>query len=409
MHLGPEKIIELRKEYMFPCLNFFYKSPPQFVCGEMQYLYDHSGKKYLDFFSGVSVMSCGHSNPFILERTIAQLRQLQHVCNIYLTQPVAELAQKLSTLLPGRISQSFFCNSGSEAVDGAMLLARMATGKKRFIVLNGSLHGRTHLTLSATGIPMWRIDPFLDNDFVFIDADANQLEDALRKEGGTIAALLAEPIQGNGGIVPAPTRFFIDSKPLLEKYNALMIVDEVQSGFGRTGKMFCIENYDTAPDIMAYSKAMGNGIPAAAFSATREIAQKFVKPSASTLGGNPVSCATALAVIEYIEENNLVAAAKDLGAYLFDKLKHLQEKYPFIKSVRGMGLMLGAELADTDGKPMPEAVDVILEKLKDSGIILGKNGISRNVLAFMPPLVIAREDVDFLSDNLDKTLAGIGN
>jgi len=357
----------------------------------------------------VSVMSCGHSNPFILERTIAQLRQLQHVCNIYLTQPVAELAQKLSALLPGRISQSFFCNSGSEAVDGAMLLARMATGKKRFIVLNGSLHGRTYLTLSATGIPMWRIDPFLDDDFVFIDADVNQLEDALRKEGGTIAALLAEPIQGNGGIVPLPPRFFIESKPLLEKHNALMIADEVQTGFGRTGKMFCIENYDTAPDIIAYSKAMGNGIPAAAFSAARETAQKFVKPSASTLGGNPVSCATALAVIEYIEKNNLVAAAKDLGDCLFEKLENLQKKYPFIKSVRGMGLMIGAELAGTDGKAMPEAVDIILEKLKDSGIILGKNGLNRNVLAFLPPLVITREDIDFLVDNLDKVLADIGS
>ena len=406
MHLGPEKIIEMRKDYILPCLNFFYKNPPQFVRGEMQYLYDHKGRKYLDFFSGVSVMSCGHSNPFIIEKTIEQLRQLQHVCNIYLTQPVAELAQKLASILPGDIGCSFFCNSGSEALDGAMLLARVATGKKRFIVLNGSLHGRTHLTLSATAIPMWRPDPFLDNDnFLFINPDIAELESVLKKEAGSIAALLAEPIQGNGGIVPAPLGFFKEAKSVLEKHGALMIIDEVQTGFGRTGKMFCIENYNTVPDIMAYSKAMGNGIPIGAFSTTKVIAQKFAKPSASTLGGNPVSCATALAVIEYIEKNNLVAQAKELGEYTLGRLVELQQKYHFIKSVRGMGLMLGAELEDEKGNPMPEAVDRILEDMKDSGVIIGKNGINRNVLAFLPPLVINRSDIDFFAENLDKALA----
>jgi len=293
-------------------------------------------------------------------------------------------------------------------MDGAMLLARLATGKKRFIALNGSLHGRTHLTLSGTSIPMWRVDPFMADDFVFIDADSGQLESALRDGGLDIAALVAEPIRGNGGIVPAPIGFFSEAKPVLEKHGALMIIDEVQTGFARTGKMFGIENYGVRPDIMAFAKALGNGAPIAAFSATREVAQKSVKPSASTLGGNPVSCATALAVIEYIEANGLVAAANELGAYLREGLAELQGKYPFVKSVRGMGLMLGAELADGNGKPLPEIVDMVLEGLKDRGVIVGKNGVDRNVLAFMPPLVIDRGDVDFLIGNLDEVLGLLG-
>jgi len=427
MHMGSEKIIEMRKEYLLPCLNYFYKDPPQFVKGDMQYLYDEKGKKYLDFFAGVSVMNCGHSNEFILEKIIEQLKQLQHVTNIYLTQPVVELAEKMAHILPGDLSHSFFCNSGSEANEGAMLLARNATNKQNFIALDGSLHGRTYLTMSVTSIPMWRADPFLPNVVSkgiegsassFIGDVENyteesfrnaviQLEEVLKKDADNIAAFIVEPIQGNAGIITPPDWYFKEISKILKKYDVLMIVDEVQTGFARTGKMFAIEHYGVVPDIITYSKAFGNGIPVAGFSTNKTIAKKFTKPSASTLGGNPVSCAAALAVIEYIEKNDLCKKSEALGMYLFDKLNLLKNKYSKIKSVRGKGLMLGIYIADDENKPLPGYVDKILETLKDNGIILGKNGIARNVLAFQPPLIINEKDIDFLIENLDRAFEKI--
>jgi len=405
-----QEIVDLRKEYLMPCLGFFYKNPPVFERGEMQYLYDVDGKKYLDFFAGVSVMNCGHSNPFILERVINQLSKLQHLTQVYLTSPIVELAEKLSKVLPGDIHNSFFCMSGSEANEGAMLLARIFTGKKKFIALESSLHGRTNLTMAATNIPMWRADPFLPEDILFISHDPEkvltELEEVL-KNNNDIAAFISEPIQGNGGIITPPDWYFKEISKLLKKYNVLFICDEVQTGFARSGSMFAIEEYDVVPDILTMSKALGNGIPIAAFSTTKEIAASFTSPSASTLGGNPVSCTSALAVLDYIKQNNLADKAKKLGGYLREKLENLKEKHPTIKEVRGKGLMLGAELVETDGQPAFEKLDQVLEQLKDRGIILGKNGLHRNVLAFQPPLVINQEDIDFLIEELDLALGNV--
>ncbi len=271
-----DEVLQMRREYLMPCLGYFYKEPPVFVKGEMQYLYDENGKKYLDFFAGVSVMNCGHSNPEILDKVIRQLQTLQHVTNIYLTRPVVELARRLSEVLPGELHNTFFCMSGSEANEGAMLLARIYTGKRKFIALENSLHGRTHLTMAATDIPMWRADPFLSEDemyFVSQDPKKTLTElEAILKEDADIAAFICEPIQGNGGIITPPDWYFAQISELLKRYGVLMICDEVQTGFARTGTMFAIEQYGVVPDIMTMSKALGNGIPIAAFSTTKEIA-----------------------------------------------------------------------------------------------------------------------------------------
>jgi 4-aminobutyrate aminotransferase len=403
-----EEVLEMRREYLMPCLGYFYKEPPVFTRGEMQYLYDNNGKKYLDFFAGVSVMNCGHSNPEIIDRVTGQLKTLQHVTNVYLTEPVVELAKRLAEILPGDLNNSFFCMSGSEANEGAMLLARIYTGKKKFIALKNSLHGRTNLTMAATNIPMWRADPFLSEDFYFVSHNPEetlvQIEAVLR-EDSDIAAFICEPILGNGGIITPPDGYFKEISTLLKKYGVLLICDEVQTGFARTGEWFAIEHYDVVPDIMTMSKALGNGIPIAAFSTTKEIAEKFTSPSASTLGGNPVACSAALAVLDYVKEHELAKRAKELGAVLFEKLLTLKDKYPVIKEVRGKGLMLGMELVDAENKPLPEKVDQVLEFLKDEGIILGKNGLYRNVLAFQPPLVITERDIEFVVDKLDMALA----
>ncbi len=403
-----EEVLQMRKDYLMPCLGYFYKNPPVFTRGEMQYLYDNQGKKYLDFFAGVSVMNCGHSNPAIINKVIEQLTNLQHVTNVYLTEPVVELAKRLSEVLPGNLNNSFFCMSGSEANEGAMLLARIYTGKKKFIALSNSLHGRTHLTMSATAIPMWRGDPFLDDDFYFVSNSPEKTLSEIKnivKEDSDIAAFIFEPIQGNGGIITPPEGYFKEIQKLLKEHGILMICDEIQTGFARTGTMFAIEQYGIVPDIMTMSKALGNGIPAAAFSTTPEIAARFTAPSASTLGGNPVSCAAALGVLHYITEKDLCSRAKTLGERLFGKLLALKEKYPIISDVRGKGLMLGVELCTVEKEPLPELTDAILERLKDEGIILGKNGLYRNVLAFQPPLVIEEADIDFLIEKLEEALA----
>ncbi|MGB3366252.1 MAG: aspartate aminotransferase family protein [Acidaminobacteraceae bacterium] len=420
-YIGPDNILKKKNEFMYPNSHHFYKDPPQMVKGYMQYLYDHTGKEYLDFFAGVSVINCGHCNPYILEGTIKQLSTLQHTTNIYLTEPIVNLAEKLAGVFPGNIDTSFFCLSGSEANEGAMILARLHTNKEKFIFFNGGLHGRTFLTTAVTGVDMWRIDPFyndayircnnhmLDKELTTEDAaklNLNSIKDILEKYAHEIAALIVEPIQGNAGIITPPLWYFKELKELLKSYDVLMIVDEVQTGFARTGKMFAIENFDTVPDIITCAKALGNGIPISAFASSSELAKSFTKPSASTLGGNPVASATAIKVLEYIENEDLIANSYELGAYLKEKLEFLRSKFSFIHEVRGLGLMLGMEIVQ-DGKACPDLVDMILEQMMKLGFIIGKNGINRNVLAFQPPLVINRKNIDDMTESLEKVFKSI--
>lgn len=421
-YIGPDNIIAKRQQYFFPATSCFFKNPPQIVGGSMQYLYDHNNKKYVDFYAGVSVLNCGHSNPEILKDTIEQLNKVQHTTTLYLTQPMVELAERLSEILPGDIKRTFFCVTGSEANEGAMALARLHTKKNGFIALNGGLHGRTHLTLSVTGIPMWRLDNNLIEENIFfierpyspelsyeeaMEKSLLQLETVLKEHGNDIAAMILEPIQGNGGIIMYPLDYLKKVKALLAAHDVLLIIDEVQTGYGRTGKMFCIEHYDVVPDIIVTAKALGNGIPISTFSTRDEIAKSFTRPSASTFGGNPVAAQTALSVLNYIENKGLVQRAAELGAYLKQKLEQLSS--PLILEIRGQGLMLGMQLQAKDSNlTSAEITDMILEEMKDRGFLLGKNGLNRDVVAFQPPLVISEEDIDSMIYNLDKVLNNKG-
>ena len=414
-YLNPEAIIQLKQQYFYPNTMHFYKQPPHIVKGEMQYLYDHNGKKYTDFFAGVTVLNCGHSNPEIQKAWVSQLEKLQHTSIIYLTEPMVALAEKLATVLPGDIQTTFFCNSGTEANEGALLLARMHTGKKGFIAFEGGLHGRSHLTMSVTGIPMWRIDPYLEEEVYFAKGyvqEGMSLEDSekaslesldviLEQQGDSIAACILEVIQGNGGMNTPHDDFFIKVKAKLDAKGILLIADEVQTGFARTGKFFGVEHYGIVPDIITYAKALGNGVPIGAFSARPHVAKSFNKPSASTLGGNPVSTSVGLAVIDYIETHQLCQKAEQLGNRLKEGLLKLKETYSWITDVRGKGLMLGMALETEKGAL---AVDEILEEMKERGFIVGKNGLNRNVLAFQPPLVIIDSDVTEMLAALDAVL-----
>ncbi len=410
--LTSEAIIQKKKDFFFPNAMHFYKNPPHIVRGEGKNLYDDQGKCYLDFFAGVSVVNCGHCNPFINERVANQLSTLQHTSIIYLTEPMVLLAEKLAAVLPGDMQQTFFCCSGTEANEGALLLARLYTGRKGFLAFEGGLHGRSAFTMSVTGIPMWRIDPFPDKDVHFAkgflshngqrhrtaDESLDSVKAILKEHGQEIAACIIEPIQGNGGINIPPLDFLGKLKAVLDDYGVLLIADEVQTGFARTGKMFAIEHFDVVPDIMTMAKALGNGLPIGAFSARPHIAKAFDKPSASTLGGNPVSATAGIAVLEYIDTHDLCQKSERLGSYFLNQLISLKEKYAMIQDVRGLGLMLGMEMENA------EQVDVVLEEMKDRGFIIGKNGIKRNVIAFQPPLIISEEDIDALCENLDQAL-----
>ncbi|WP_196604784.1 aspartate aminotransferase family protein [Pectinatus haikarae] len=422
-YIGPEKILEKKKKYIMPCLGHFYQNPPEFVKGKMQYLYDNTGREYVDFFAGVSVINCGHCNPEITKAVCDQVNDLQHVCNIYLTENFVNLAEKLAEVTPGALQKSFFCSTGTEANEGALLLAQLYTGNDEFIGLRHGLHGRTKLTMNLTGISMWRTDPHpvggihfapnpncyrcpLKRSYPECDLEcANMIEDIISyATSDKVAAFIAEPIQGNGGIVVPPKNYFKRVREILAKHNTLMIIDEVQTGFARTGKMFAIENFGVEPDIMTMAKALGNGVPISAFIASPKIADIYVKPGASTLGGNPVSTAAGMAVLKYILEHDLMKNAQKRGVQLREGLQDIQKRHPLIGDVRGLGLMVGAELVNKDKSPAADKLDKIAEEMKDRGFIIGKNGIFRNVLAFQPPLIITENNIDNMLDTLENAI-----
>lgn len=425
-YIGPERIIEKKQRYMIPCVYHFFERPMQIVRGEMQFLFDSEGNRYLDFYSGVSTINCGHCNPEITDRICEQVKTLQHVSSIYLTQPVVDVAERLAQIAPGGLKRSFFVNSGSEANDGAILLAKVYTHDNEILALRNSLHGRTQLTMSLTGLSFWRTEPnpvggisFVPNPYCYRCplnlrypdcgiACAKEVERVIETSTSkNVVAFIAEPIQGNGGIITPPPEYFAEIKKILDRYGILLIADEIQTGFGRTGKMFCMEHYRVSPDIMSVAKALGNGMPIGAFITTDEIAESFTRPGSSTLGGNPVSMAAALATLDYIEENNLPDRAAKLGDYLRDRLNELKVKHSIIGDVRGLGLMQGAELVHGDKSPASSEIDEVLERLKNKGVLLGKVGEFRNVLAFQPPLIIEEEDIDMAIDTLDEVLTDI--
>lgn len=422
-YIGPEAIVAKRRQYGYPCTANFYKEPPQIVGGKMHMLYGHDGKSYVDFFTGVSVVACGHCNEAITARTIEQLQKLQHTSTIYLTQPMVELAERLADgILPGNLKRTFFVNSGSEANEGALLVARLHTKRRHFLALEYGLHGRTFLTMNVTGIPMWRTDDFLDGDVTtFIprpydpgmdqEAAARRSLDALAsvlaEKGDMFAAMIVEPIQGNGGMIVPPDWYFRELKAMLEQHGILLIADEIQTGCGRTGRMFGIEHYGIVPDILTMAKALGNGVPIGAFSTADEIAASLNRPSASTFGGNPVSSATALAVLDYIEQEGLVERSGRVGSRLIEGLKDLQNKYGVIADVRGKGLMAGAEIRGASDQESAAWTDMLLERMKEEGFIIGKNGVGRNVLAFQPAMVTPEEEIEAMLKALDNALAGL--
>jgi 4-aminobutyrate aminotransferase/4-aminobutyrate aminotransferase/(S)-3-amino-2-methylpropionate transaminase len=404
----PERLLALKRDFLVPCVYHFYRRPPVLVRGAGSYLYDSDGHAYLDCYSGVSVVNAGHCNEEIVEAAVAQMRRLQHTTTVYLTEPMLDLARIIAELTPTGLTRSFFCASGSEANEGALLLATLATGRTECAYLTWALHGRTKWAMSVTGLDMWRTDPRPLVTAHAVPGPRNleslaALERLLRRE--TIAAVIAEPVQGNGGIIVPPENYWPELRRLCTRYGTLLIADEVQTAWNRTGRWFAVQHWNVVPDVITVAKALGNGLPIAAYVTTAAHAAKYTRPGAATFGGNLVSCQAALATLRFHMRQELGVRAANLGAHLQDRLRRLAERHAAIAEVRGLGLMIGVELRDVGAQLAAALMDDLLEDLKDAGYLLGKTGPGRNVLTIMPPLVVEQEALDALVDCLDELLA----
>jgi alanine-glyoxylate transaminase / (R)-3-amino-2-methylpropionate-pyruvate transaminase len=403
-----EQVLAAKRDFLVPCVYHFYQRPPVLVRGQGVYLFDSEGRRYLDCFCGVTVVSAGHSNPEILDAAIDQLRCLQHTTTVYLTEPMLDLARAIAELAPPPLRRTFFCASGSEANEGALMLAALVTGRKECIYLREGLHGRTKWAMSVTDLDMWRTDP---DPLVTAHAvpgpchpdSLPAIERLLR--GEKIAALIAEPIQGNGGIVVPPAHYWPELRRLCSRYGTLLIADEIQTAWNRTGKWFATEHWQVVPDVVTVAKALGNGFPIAAYLTSDAIAAHYTRPGAATFGGNLVSCRAALATLHFHQRHELGRRSETLGVHLVERLRQLQQRHPVIAEVRGRGLMLGMELRGGGGSPAASLTDAVLEAMKDAGYLIGKTGPGRNVLTFLPPLVVEAVQLDGLVDALDGVLA----
>ena len=423
--LNRDELKKKRDKYVFPSVKHLYSDPPHFVKGSGQFLYDDTGREYLDMFAGIVTVSVGHCHPKVTARTVEQVQTLQHTSTIFMTQPMADLAEKLANIAPGQLTRSFITNSGTEANEAAIKVARLASGRNEVIALEHSYHGESHLASTLTANHSYRPEimpaigivhavnaycfrcPFKKTPDNCSLECAKDVERVIQTQtSGKPAVFIAEPIQGVGGTITPPDDYFIEVKKILDKYGVLFIADEVQTGVGRTGKhWFGISSYGVEPDLITMAKGLGNGLPIGAVIATEELAQKAAKQQINTFGGNPVSAATACAVLDVIEEEKLMQNAHEVGEYLKEGLKDLQKHFPhMIGEVRGKGLMLGMELADKDKNPLTAETARIVEMTKDDGVIIGKGGLWGSVIRVKPALTISKENVDTLMTSLRKAL-----
>ncbi|MCS7184956.1 MAG: aspartate aminotransferase family protein, partial [bacterium] len=398
-----------------------------------QYVYDENGKKYLDAFSAVVTISVGHCHPDILPKLKKQIEELQHMTTLYLHPNIALYAKKLvekAKEANPELEVCFFTNSGCEANELAAILAKNYTGRSEFIALRHSFHGRTLMAMSMTGQSVWRHStPYVFGvyhapaNYTYRRPDgvspkdyalwcANEVEEIIKySTSGKIAGFIAEPISGFGGVIDPEPEYFPRVYEIVKKYGGVYITDEVQTGFGRTGdKFFGISHWGVKPDIVTMAKGIGNGIPLGGVITTREIAESMRgKVHFNTYGGNPVSMAAGLGVLEVLEKYNYPHNAKVVGDYLKSKLIKLMDKHPLIGDVRGKGLMLGIELVKNrkTKEVAPEETLKVMEYAKDMGLLVGKGAMAGNVIRIKPPLCITIEDADFIYNVLDEAIGKV--
>jgi 4-aminobutyrate aminotransferase-like enzyme len=424
-----DEVIRKHKEFLWPAVTNYYQKPLVSDHASMQYVWDLEGQRYLDFFGGIVTVGVGHCNPKVTSKVTAQLGKLQHTSTLFPNEPIVALAEKLAEITPGKLQKTFFTTSGTEANEAAILLARMASPSFDIIALRHAYSGGSSLTKAVTAHANYRragvvsqgithaLNPYCYRCPLHLKypdcgvACAGDVESAIQTAtSGQIAAFIAEPIQGVGGFITPPQEYFKIVFRIVKNYGGLFISDEVQTGFGRTGKKwFGIEQWEVTPDIITCAKSIANGLPLGATITTAELAGKYQGATISTFGGNPAVTVAARAVIEVIEEENLRENTFVVGGYLRQKLEDLQQKYSLIGDVRGMGMMQAMELVrDRQTKePAPAETNQLMELARANGLLIGKGGLYGNVIRLAPAMNIAKADVDEGIRLLDKSFSEI--
>lgn len=390
--MNSQQIIDLYKKYV---IANYSKVPIVFVRGEGSWLWDAEGRKYLDFFPGWGVNGIGHCHPRVVAALREQAGKLMHVANNYYMEPQARLAQMISERSFG--GQCFFCNSGAEANEGALKLARLATAPERYkvITFKNSFHGRTLATVSATAQPKYHrgLEPIVPG---FSYAKLNDLESVKALVDSQTAGIMVEPIQGEGGVNVAKGDFLRGLREICDKNGMVLIFDEVQTGCGRTGKWFGYQIEGVIPDIMTLAKSIAGGPALGAVVAKPEVAAKLVPGThASTFGGNPLACAAGIATFEAIEQEGLLENGTRMGEYFHERLNALRGKFPFIREVRGRGMMIGVEL-DKPGAS-------IVQRCLEDGLLV--NCTHDTVLRMLPSMTITKSIIDEGLAILEKAMA----
>ena len=383
--------------------------------GEGVYLYDVDGRRYLDFTSGIGVTNTGHAHPRVVQAVQEQAAKILHAqVNIVYHEPLIRLTEELSTIVPPQLDAFFFSNSGAEAVEAAVKLARAATGRQNIIVFQGSFHGRTHAAMAmTTSKTIYRAgyQPLVSGIFVApfpnaymygwdeetaVDFAIDELKRLLKTQTapGETAAMVIEPVLGEGGYVPAPARFLQAVRQICDEHGILLAADEVQSGFGRTGTWFAMEQSDVTPDIMIMAKGIASGMPLSGIAASRELMDRWpVGSHGGTYGGNAVSCAAAVATIQVLRDEGLIENSAHMGEILMTGLRHLQEDYPAIGDVRGRGLMVATEFTTPDGQPWGARAKAVIHACYQRDLLLLSCGYDGQVVRWIPPLVVNEAQV----------------
>lgn len=429
---GPPKaeLIAIRKQYTNPAVYTIYREPLLIVEGYMQYLYDETGRRYLDCLAGIVTVSVGHCHPEFVRRVTQQVGTLQHATTIYLHPNFPLLAKKLASKMPPGLDVTYFTNSGSEANDLAIQMARLHTGNRDVIALRNSYHGNSPSALGLTSHSTWKYpvggdghvhhainpdpyrSPFAGTPEEIASKSAADIRDMIRfTTSGKVAAFLAEPMQGVGGVTYGAPNYLKEVYAIIRENGGLCISDEVQTGFGRTGDHYWgFQNWGVVPDFVTMAKGLGNGAPIGAVTTRMEIARSLTQRiHFNTFANNPVSMAAGLAVLDIIDEDELQENCRVLGARFKGGLEKLQRSHSLIGDVRGKGLMLGLELVRDRASKAPakqETLD-LMEALRELNVLVGKGGIDGNVLRIKPPMCIGADDVDYALEAFDRALGQV--
>jgi alanine-glyoxylate transaminase/(R)-3-amino-2-methylpropionate-pyruvate transaminase len=431
-YTGPsrEEVLAMRRQYVNPTVFTIYREPLMIVEGHMQYLWDETGRRYLDLFAGIVTVSCGHCHPAVVKRVQDQVATLQHATTIYLHPNMVELAKKIASKMPPGLEVTYFLNSGSEADDLAVTMARLFTGHTDVIALRNAYHGGSPTAMGLTSHHTWKFpvggdgrvhhavnpdpyrSPFTGTPEEIATKSVEDIRDLIRySTPGKVAAFICEPIQGVGGATSGARNYLAEAYAVIRAHGGLCIADEVQTGFGRTGDNYWgFQNFGVTPDFVTMAKGIGNGAPLAAVTTRMDIAKALTQRiHFNTYGGNPVSMAAGLAVLDVIDREGLQENARVVGGRLKAGLERLMRSHRLIGDVRGMGLMLGVELVRDRGTKEPAKSETlaVMEAAREDGVLVGKGGLDGNVLRIKPPMCITSADVDFALDVLDRAFGSV--